>query len=64
MHISLIMRTMRQPLCAGPITPLLKVKRNIERLISCHKFFFRCFPGVTQVIRLNINILREAKRPV
>jgi hypothetical protein len=64
MHIPLIMGTTRQLVCARTITPLLKIKRNIERFISCHKFFFRSFAGVMQVIRLNINTLREAKRPV
>jgi hypothetical protein len=45
---------------APTVTPLLKVKRNIERWISGHKFFFRSSPGVMKVIRLNINTLQDA----
>ena len=33
--------------------PLLKIKRNIERLISRHKFFL-ISTGVMQVVGLNI----------
>jgi hypothetical protein len=58
------METRRQLVCARTATPALEIKSNIERFISCHKFFFRSFAGVMKVIRLNINTLPEAKGPL